>query len=157
MHSLGRAFASALARAEPKAIVVFVEGELGAGKTTLVAGILFALGAQGPVRSPTYTLIETYEAAGRQLHHMDLYRLTDPQEVEPLGIRDLLLPSSVLLIEWPSRAAGMLPLADLELLIEYGEGAADVRVVRFTPNTQCGNKLVEAILVEAPELSVLSP
>ena len=75
-----------------------------------------ALGVTAPIRSPTYTLIEPYDAAGLQLYHIDLYRLTDPREVEALGIRDLLDARAVLLIEWPSRGAGALPAEDLSVL-----------------------------------------
>ena len=89
MQELGRAIGAAIDSGQDPFIVA-LEGELGAGKTTLVGGILRAHGITGPVRSPTYTLIEPYETERRQLYHLDLYRLLDPGEVEPLGIRDLL-------------------------------------------------------------------
>jgi len=121
MHALGSALGNALRCTLPRAgaLVVGFEGELGAGKTTLVQGVLNALGVTGVIRSPTYTLIEAYEAAGRRLYHLDLYRLAGADEVEALGLRDLLEDTAVLLIEWPARGAGFLPSADLEIGIEY--------------------------------------
>lgn len=123
MYALGSALGSALGGTLPRGgtgtLVVGFEGELGAGKTTLVQGVLNALGVTGVIRSPTYTLIEAYEAAGRRLYHLDLYRLAGADEVEALGLRDLLEDTAVLLIEWPARGAGFLPPADLEISIEY--------------------------------------
>jgi tRNA threonylcarbamoyladenosine biosynthesis protein TsaE len=117
-----RAIGASIARAliTPEApFVITLEGELGAGKTTLVGGLLNALGFQGHARSPTYTLIEPYELAGRAIYHLDLYRLTDPQEIEALGIRDLLEAGAVFVIEWPERAEGLLPALDLKVQIRY--------------------------------------
>lgn len=102
---------------------LYLRGDLGTGKTTLVRGLLRGLGYQGAVRSPTYTLIEPYEAVEPRVMHLDLYRLADPEELDYLGLRDLLEHPGLILIEWPERGAGALPLADLELLIEHaGEG-----------------------------------
>lgn len=99
--------------------VIYLHGELGAGKTTLVRGLLRGLGYQAPVRSPTYTLIEPYEAVEPPVVHLDLYRLADPEELDYLGLRDLLERPGLILVEWPERGAGALPPADLELFIEY--------------------------------------
>jgi tRNA threonylcarbamoyladenosine biosynthesis protein TsaE len=118
MRSIGASLAHALTPIE-QPIVIALEGELGAGKTTLVGGILNAFGFQGHARSPTYTLIEPYEFAARFVYHLDLYRLTDPREVDALGLRDLLLPGCVFLIEWPERATGALPAIDLTIRIRY--------------------------------------
>lgn len=104
---------------------VFLRGPLGAGKTTLVRGLLRALGHAGPVRSPTYTLIEPYRVGGIDVCHVDLYRLTDPLELETLGLRDHLLPAALTLIEWPERGHGVLPRPDLEVrLAVRGDGRA---------------------------------
>ena len=98
------------------AAVVYLQGSLGAGKTTLARGLLRALGVTGSVRSPTYTLLEPYRtAAGAAVFHLDLYRLGDPEELEMLGFRELLEPGTLLLIEWPQRGAGWLPRPDLVL------------------------------------------
>jgi tRNA threonylcarbamoyladenosine biosynthesis protein TsaE len=113
------AFGVRLAALLPEQCVVYLQGDLGTGKTTLARGILRGLGHQGAARSPTYTLIESYEPGGRRVHHLDLYRLADPEELEYLGLRDLLAEPALWLIEWPDRGAGVLPPPDLVIGIEY--------------------------------------
>lgn len=145
MRQLGADIGKALLDSNAPAQCVALEGELGAGKTTLVSGVLAAAGIEGPVRSPTYTLIEPYEATGRFIYHLDLYRLTDPGEIEPLGIRDLLHGGSILLIEWPSRGQGRLPPIDLSIELSYvqsGEG----RAVRAVAGSSAGIKVLEHLL-----------
>lgn len=106
-----------------KGFVVYLEGDLGAGKTTLARGWLAGMGHAGRVKSPTYTLLEPYVLPdGSALTHMDLYRVADPEELEFLGLRDLAGSDQWLLIEWPEKGAGHLPPADLEILISF-EGA----------------------------------
>jgi tRNA threonylcarbamoyladenosine biosynthesis protein TsaE len=145
MRSLGHALGKALMAADGAALVVAIQGELGAGKTTLVGGVLNAMDIAGPARSPTYTLIEPYECGLWQIYHLDLYRLSDPREVEGLGIRDLLAQHAVLLIEWPERGAGMLPAADLGISIRYGDTlGADERVVTLIAGSERGEQLVRA-------------
>src|SRR5690606_31263679 len=97
--------------------LVTLSGELGAGKTSLVRGLMRALGHAGIVRSPTYTLIEPYEFDGQRVLHLDLYRLASVAELEPLGVRDEFGGDALLVIEWPERAAGALPAADLEITL----------------------------------------
>lgn len=126
MEILGAHLASCVAEG---GLVVHLIGELGAGKTTLVRGILRGLGHSGPVRSPTYTLVEPYEIAERQVYHLDLYRLGDAEELEWIGIRDLLDADSLAFIEWPERGAGVLPVADLEVHIEYRREGRQVALV----------------------------
>lgn len=119
MEALG----AELARQVAPGTLLFLHGNLGAGKTTLVRGFLRALGHSGAVRSPTYALVESYQLAGRHYHHFDLYRLGDPEELEFLGIRDYLDGTATLLVEWPERAGDLLPPPDLRVLIEVeGEG-----------------------------------
>jgi tRNA threonylcarbamoyladenosine biosynthesis protein TsaE len=148
MRALGRTLGNALRTVGGGALVVGIEGELGAGKTTLVSGVLAGVGVAGAVRSPTYTLIEPYEAAGLQLYHIDLYRLSGAREVEALGIRDLLEARAVLLIEWPARGAGALPTADLSVSIEY---QATGRLLAAQAHSSAGDKLLEQILAATSE------
>lgn len=144
MRTAGRALGKALQHARGTTLVITVQGELGAGKTTLVGGLLNALGIPGPVRSPTYTLIEPYETGAVQVYHMDLYRLTDAREVEALGIRDLLTADSALLIEWPERGEGVLPPADLQIAIDYAEGES--RRLSLTADSAGGRELLQRFL-----------
>jgi tRNA threonylcarbamoyladenosine biosynthesis protein TsaE len=103
--------------------VVYLRGELGAGKTSCVRSLLRALGARGPVRSPTYTLVETYNFGSITCVHVDLYRVQTLTEADELGLRDVIGPGCLLLVEWPERGAAALPPADLDLVLRYaGEG-----------------------------------
>ena len=122
----------ALALSPREGLVVYLHGDLGAGKTTLVRGWLRALGVSGPVRSPTYTLVEPYELGGRSLLHMDLYRLSDAAELEQLGVYDTRPESSVWLVEWPERGAGELPPADLRILLQVAAGGREIRLEAAT-------------------------
>jgi tRNA threonylcarbamoyladenosine biosynthesis protein TsaE len=135
MEALGAHLAPALA----DGTVVFLRGELGAGKTTLVRGILRGLGHGGAVKSPTYTLVEPYRLGGRTIYHFDLYRLNDPEELEFLGLRDYLSGSGICLIEWPERGAGVLMDADLEIAIER---SPDGRVVLMCARTPTGTAVL---------------
>ncbi len=115
MERLGAALGAHLRGGE----VIYLRGDLGVGKTTLVRGLLRGRGHDGPVRSPTYTLVEPYELPPLTLYHLDLYRLADAEELEWIGIRDLLDATSVALVEWPERGRGVLPAADLTITIRY--------------------------------------
>ena len=105
--------------------VVLLHGNLGVGKTTLVRGLLRSLGFEGTVKSPTYTLVEPYHVADRDIYHFDLYRLADPEELEYLGVRDYFRDDALCLIEWPQQADGFLPKADLEVTLKH-DGAARI-------------------------------
>jgi len=143
MRAIGAALGSAL-QSVSCAVVVAIRGELGAGKTTLVGGLLNSLGLKGPARSPTYTLIEPYELGNRGIHHLDLYRLVDPSEVEALGIRDLLVDNAVLLIEWPEQGGDFVPPADIRIGITYSNAPAHGREVTVSSHTPAGAQLLAA-------------
>lgn len=114
MQQLGGVFAQLL---EPKDVIYF-QGELGAGKTTFIRGLLKALGHTGFVKSPTYSLIELYSLAPFQVVHLDLYRLTTPEEIQNIGLNDYLNDNAILLIEWPEKGKDFLPAATLICKIE---------------------------------------
>lgn len=127
MEALGAALAAGLGAG---GLLVTLAGELGSGKTTLVRGLLRAVGVEGVIRSPTYTLVEPYAAGGRDVYHLDLYRIADPGELELIGIRDLLAHDALVLVEWPERGAGALPTPDLALTLAH---APEGRTIALAP------------------------
>ncbi len=142
---LGKAIAGCL----KQGMVIFLEGELGAGKTTLARGIFRGLGYEGKVKSPTYTLVEEYDIEDqiedRACFHFDLYRLADPEELEFMGIRDFALEKDILLIEWPEKGKGFLPGPDLIIEIEYVENG---RKIHMLGKSDKGNSFLEQIHFE---------
>jgi tRNA threonylcarbamoyladenosine biosynthesis protein TsaE len=136
------AFGRRLAALVPLRLIIYLQGDLGTGKTTLTRGLLAGLGHEGAARSPTYTLLEPYELADRRLYHLDLYRLGDPEELEYLGLRDLLAEDAIWMVEWPERGLGVLPPADLRIVIAY---AADGRRLRISAETASGQALLDAL------------
>jgi tRNA threonylcarbamoyladenosine biosynthesis protein TsaE len=128
-----------LSRAISAPCIVFLQGDLGAGKTTLVRGFLRERGYAGPVRSPTYTLVEPYPLDGETVYHLDLYRLANGEELDYLGLRDMLQVQNILLIEWPERGEGWLPQPDLELYIQH---VPEGRKIQLRTSTSRGEELL---------------
>ena len=141
-RALGARIAQALKAQRDAPALIALSGELGAGKTTLAAGLLGALGHRGPTRSPTYTLVEPYELDGRTLLHADLYRLETPDDLNDLGLRDALTGANVVLIEWPERAAGRLGVADVFVRLVYANHGRDALLEAGTVH---GARLVESL------------
>lgn len=137
-------FGALLATLLPHGALLYLHGDLGAGKTTLARGLLHALGYPGIVKSPTYALIEPYEIDGRRVFHLDLYRLADPEELEAIGLRDCFAGDALCLIEWPERGSEILPQADLSL---YLEPAGTGRRLRLYPGTTRGQDVLDKLNV----------
>lgn len=145
MEDLGQS----LSRSAKRPGVIYLRGDLGTGKTTLVRGLLRGFGYHGKVKSPTYTLVEPYPIDGLTIYHLDLYRLGSPEELEWIGIRDLLGESALLLVEWPEQGDGVLPPADLVISLAYrGQG----RELQFQALTAAGELMVAACLQQDPSL-----
>jgi tRNA threonylcarbamoyladenosine biosynthesis protein TsaE len=126
---LGASLASSLKQGAK----IYLSGDLGAGKTTLVRGLLRALGHEGPVRSPTYTLVELYELSRLHLHHFDFYRLSHSEEWDDAGFREIFGSDSICLVEWPEKAGPGLPLPDLLIHLEHRPNGRTVTLTGLTP------------------------
>jgi len=162
-RTLGAALAKAITQLSSKLpLVIALNGELGAGKTTFVGGLLRELGVTGPVRSPTYTLIEPYQLGVEQdsmpsrVYHIDLYRLADASELEMLAPRDLLEPGAVLLVEWAERGGRALPTPDLSITLAYPQTESTERTINIEPGSSAGRVLATSLHQVANEVR-LSP
>jgi tRNA threonylcarbamoyladenosine biosynthesis protein TsaE len=122
-------FGARIARVTQGHGLIFLEGNLGMGKTTLSRGIIRGLGHVGSVKSPTFTLVEPYEIGDIRAFHFDLYRLVDPEELEFLGIRDYFEDDAMCLIEWPDKGAGFLPKPDLTITISPQDSGRSLKIL----------------------------
>ena len=123
-------------------LLILLNGDLGAGKTTLSRGILNGLGHRGSVKSPTYTLVEPYDLAIGKVFHFDLYRLVDPEELYDIGFNDYLTESQLCMIEWPDKGGSLLPKADISLQINSnGTGRQVILTAQTSLGSQCVNEL----------------
>ncbi len=134
MLALGKKLAAVCDRA-----IIFLHGELGAGKTTLTRGFLQGLGVKNHVKSPTYTLVESYQLNDRMIYHFDFYRVRDPRELDFMGIQDYFDQDALCLIEWPEQGGNLLPAPDLSCYIEqinHGRG------VKLVPRSVRGEQMM---------------
>ena len=136
------AFGEALAPALEPGLVVYLIGELGAGKTTLARGVLRGLGHTGKVKSPSFALVEPYAFSRLYLYHFDFYRFTDPRELGDAGFREHFNPGSVCLVEWPERAAGTVPAADLKITLKL---AGVGRELQIDADTEAGRRCLREL------------
>ncbi len=131
-----------VARVLERGLTIFLHGDLGAGKTTLVRGLLHGLGHEGKVKSPTYTLVEPYVVSGLELYHFDLYRFLDPEEWLASGFRDYFNAQTICIVEWPEQAAGYLPAADIDIRLQpQGTGRHAVMSAATPAGQSCLQRL----------------
>ena len=136
------AFGYRLGQNCPLGAKIYLQGDLGAGKTTLVRGFLRGRGYAGKVKSPTYTLIEPYELAGADIYHFDLYRLNDAEDLEGMGFRDYFDENSIALVEWPEKAESALTEPDLKIMIDI---LSPGRALNLQAHKTLGKKIVDSI------------
>lgn len=132
--------ASKLASVIKKGMIIHLQGDLGAGKTTFARGFINALGHSGAVKSPTYNIVQSYQTDQFMIYHFDLYRLSDPEELEAMGIRDYFDGDSICLLEWPENGKSLLPPPDILVNLDYEN---ENRQIKFEPISELGHKTID--------------
>lgn len=135
-------------------MVVWLTGDLGSGKTTLTRALLRALGHCGPVKSPTYTLVEVYVVSSIYWYHFDFYRFNDPEEFDDAGLGEYFRDDAVCLVEWPEKAVGYVPLPDLTLLFSF---SGDGRVLDLVASSEKGEPCLNALRALNPQTTLPIP
>jgi tRNA threonylcarbamoyladenosine biosynthesis protein TsaE len=130
-------------QSKQQSLVAYLYGDLGAGKTTLTRGFVCGMGHQGNVKSPTYTLVEPYELAPWRIFHFDLYRLSDAEELEYMGIRDYFNVDCCCFIEWPEKGKGLLAKADLIITISYQD---EQRIINLVAESEYGENILSQLV-----------
>lgn len=138
--NMGKKLAQLTKQLDLNSLVVFLNGDLGAGKTTLTRGFVQGMGHTGNVKSPTYTIVEPYDLTPWQVFHFDLYRLSDPEELEYMGIRDYFAEKSCCFIEWPEKGAGLLAKEDLIINLQYNN---EQRIITLVAKTSVGENIIK--------------
>ncbi len=126
-------------------LTIYLHGDLGAGKTTLVRGLLHGLGHSGKVKSPTYTLVEPYVISRLNIYHFDLYRFIDPEEWEAAGFRDYFNPQTICLVEWPEKAGDLIPQADMDVILTVKD---EGRILTIKANSQQAEQCLSYVISE---------
>jgi tRNA threonylcarbamoyladenosine biosynthesis protein TsaE len=139
---------AALAPILTAGMIVTLQGDLGAGKTTLVRGVLRARGQQGPIKSPSYGLVEHYTFSSIYFYHLDFYRFADPSEWETSGLAECFRPDAVCLVEWPEHAGNLLPSADVALSLSVAP-SSDGRMLTASAYSQAGERCLSAIAAQS--------
>ena len=140
--AVGTAIADTIKAVLKQGLIVFLNGDLGAGKTTLTRGFVRGMGHVGNVKSPTYTIVEPYELADWRIYHFDLYRLSAPEELEYMGIRDYFEDNCCCFIEWPEKGQGLLAQPDIIINLTYVD---EQRTISLESTTEKGGELITAL------------
>lgn len=148
MIKLGRKLATACCAAAIHKCVIYLQGELGAGKTTLTRGFLRALGYTQSVKSPSYTIVEPYKIDDIKIYHFDLYRLAHPEELAYIGARDYFSEEAICLIEWPENGQGFIPEADLICALTINENYVKKRLVTINSRSIIGRSIIQKLVPE---------